>query len=349
MTEPFQLIDPIANGQQWDVMIAEFSGSSFFHSSAWAATLIGAYSFRPFYCAWFNSGNPAALLPIMQTRTISGKRRGVSLPFSDSCEPLFKTPDDFRKTFDRVIQLGSDIRWNCIEFRGGKHLLGKNPHYEEIYTHDIDLDRSEKEILKSFRDSTQRNIRAAEKRGVEVTHSNSLGALQDFYRLNCLTRREHGIPPQPWAFFRHFWSTVLKREMGFISSASFKGKVTAANVYLIYGKKALYKYGASDHAYQQLRPSNMVMWEGAKKCRTIGCTSLNLGRTEKCHEGLLQYKRGFGCKETMINYYRFDMAQKRFVNCRDMKKQYSITHRVFSKLPIPLLRLVGDGLYKYIG
>jgi lipid II:glycine glycyltransferase (peptidoglycan interpeptide bridge formation enzyme) len=273
----------------------------------------------------------------------------VSLPFSDMCEPLFIDPNQFQCAFKELAQFGRNKQWRYIELRGGKKWLATSPAYASIYTHEIDLEKEEKELFASLRDSTRRNIQIAEKNGISVTHSTSLQALQAFYRLNCLTRREHGIPPQPWKFFLNLWNIALKHDKGFITLASYNTKAIAANLYLVHGKNALYKYGASDRGYQHLRASNLVMWEGIKKCREMGCRTLNLGRTEPQHKGLLQYKRGFGCKEITVNYYRFNIRQHRFTEGPRPKKNQGLPTRIMSKLPIPLLKLAGKILYKYVG
>jgi hypothetical protein len=343
------LVNPIEEKCRWDSLIVHFPDASFFHSSAWAAALIKSYSFKPFYCVWIDNDKPCAIIPILQTKTLLGKRRGVSIAFSDSCEPLYNNPEEFRRAFEGLVEIGRDNKWDSIEIRGGAKVLGAEPYFQKIYTHDINLGLAEKEIFESFRDSTKRNIRNAKKQDVEISHSTTVEALREFYRLNCLTRRGHGIPPQPWKFFCNLQANAFQHDKGFVTLASHKGVVIAANLYLLHGTKAIYKYGASDRKYQHVRPSNIVMWEGIRKCRERGCTTLNLGRTEFHHEGLLQFKRGFGSKETTINYYRYDLSNNRFVSCSAENRMMGLASRVMSRLPIPLLKLAGLVLYKYVG
>src|SRR4030066_163040 len=47
----------------------------------------------------------------------------------------------------------------------------------------------------------KRNIKKSEREGVEVKILNSLESLNEFYKLNCITRKKHGLPPQPYNFF----------------------------------------------------------------------------------------------------------------------------------------------------
>ncbi len=340
-------INPLSDSL-YDQFVNSHPRASFFHSSTWARVLYGTYGFRPNSIAFIKNSQISGILPFMETRGISGKGRCVSLPFSDFCEPLFDNQNDFQKVFEALKHHASDRRWRYIELRGDELLMPKEVPYETIYTHDLDLTRDESELFGALRESTRRNIRKAEKSGISITHETILEATKEFYRLNCLTRREHGLPPQPWSFFKNIQEEILSKGMGFITLAAFNKKFIAGNIFIQHGKKALYKYGASDKTYQNLRPSNLTMWEGIRKCRTIGCQTLNLGRTETHHTGLQQFKRGFGCKETTINYYRYDLKRNHFLP-RKKNMLESLPMSVMSRLPIYVLRTIGDAFYKYAG
>ena len=45
------------------------------------------------------------------------------------------------------------------------------------------------------------NIKKALKEGVEVQLHNSFESVKSFFKLNCMTRKRHGLPPQPFKFF----------------------------------------------------------------------------------------------------------------------------------------------------
>jgi lipid II:glycine glycyltransferase (peptidoglycan interpeptide bridge formation enzyme) len=332
--------------KRYDHFVNTHPHASFFHSSQWAQVLADSYGFKPFCISLVSDNAIVGLLPLFETRTLRQFRHGVSLPFSDMCEPLLDYQEDFSRIFEKCIEIGKNNHWRYIELRGGERLLSAEPAFETILTHEIELWPSDDTLFKSFHSTTGRNIHHAQKEGITVTHSTSYEALQHFYRLNSLTRREHGLPPQPWRFFLNLWETALKLDLGFISLATYHNTAIAANLYLIHNEKAIYKFGASDRAYQRQRASSLVMWEGIKKCKEMGCRYLNFGRTEMHHEGLLQFKRGFGCKETTLNYYRYDLTKNRFIQ-GNAHSRNKLPEGLMTKLPIPLLRFLGTVFYKY--
>jgi lipid II:glycine glycyltransferase (peptidoglycan interpeptide bridge formation enzyme) len=345
---PIIFIDPLSD-PLYDQFVNSHPNASFFHSSTWARVLHDTYGFKPNCIALSENGQIRGLLPFMETKGIFRKRRAVSMPFSDFCEPLFDNQDDFQKVFDVLVQKGRESRWQFIQVRGGKRIMPGTVAHETIFTHDIDLTRSENDLIGSFRESTRRNIRKAEKSGISIIHETSQQAVKEFYRLNCLTRREHGLPPQPWHFFKNLHQLIFSSNKGFISLAVYKKQFISGNLYLICDKKALYKYGASDKRYQHLRPSNLTIWKGMEKCRNFGCQSLNLGRTEQHHKGLLQFKRGLGCEETEINYYRFDIMLKCFLDSSFHMQNKNWQYHFSRRLPLPILKFIGNMIYKYAG
>ncbi|HAJ78726.1 MAG TPA: methicillin resistance protein, partial [Fibrobacteres bacterium] len=190
--------------------------------------------------------------------------------------------------------------------------------------------------------------RKAKKSGISVTNEISLKAMKEFYRLNCLTRREHGLPPQPWAFFKNLFNSVIAKGQGFISIVRHKEESIAADLFLLNGEKAIYKYGASNRKFFHLRPNNLLIWEGMLHCKALGARVLNLGRTELHHAGLLQFKRGMGCEDEKIDYFRYDCKKGSFQKgdnvCGSGFRIAAVRHA-----PLFTLRLLGNFAYKYMG
>jgi CelD/BcsL family acetyltransferase involved in cellulose biosynthesis len=333
------------SGQKdWDELLLRTPGSSFFHTAAWADVLREAYRYEPLWLMIRSQEAFEALLPVMEVNSPLTGIRGVSLPFTDYCEPIASGAAPFRELFAAAVALGKKRHWRYLELRGAEAFLDPTEPSEWHYGHALDLGETG---TGRFSDATRRNIKKAEKQNLEVTLSASPDALQSFCRLNMLTRRSHGLPPQPNRFFQCIYNHILSRNRGFIVLASLKGKAIAANVYFTFADQMIYKYGASDRAFQHLRAGNLVMWKAIQWGRDHGCRTLCLGRTEPGNEGLRQFKMGWGAKERLIRYYRYDLKQDAFVKTPQTVRP---SHRkIFGKLPIPVLRTLGNLLYRHMG
>jgi len=286
-------------------------------------------------------------VPIMELKSFLTGKRGVSLPFTDFCDPILNDGVNPQDLLNSINEYGEKAGWKYVEFRGGNKLFPFSLPSCTYLGHTIDLAKDEGQIFSGLRDSTRRNIKKAVKEGVKVQISQSLDSVQEFCRLNSISRKDHGLPPQPYYFFKKVYEHILANNFGFIVLGSFEGKAVAGEVYFQLKEKAVYKYGASDKTFQHLRANNLVMWEGIRECIRRGCTILSLGRTDLNHEGLLQFKRGWGATEQQINYYRYDLKKGSFV--LGSSKVSGFHNKIFRNIPIPLLNRLGSILYKHVG
>ena len=339
ITDPLQI-------DTWDEQVRMLPGATFFHGAAWAKVLVKSYGYKPVYFVMAADALTAAV-PLMDVTSRLTGRRAVSLPFTDYCGPLVPHVEVSKVLFDAIRHEGRTKGWEYIELRGGAEYLGDGESSAWFYRHSLDLTPGEARLFKALRDSTRRNIKTAEKEGVAVHFADTLDALREFYLLNCLTRREHGLPPQPWHFFEHLHKEILSKGMGTVALAWSNGHVIAASVFLQEGDEAIYKYGASDKRLQKLRANNLIMWEAIRLYTQKGCKSLCFGRTEPENEGLRQFKSGWGAREEIINYYRYDLVKDAFVS--GMKTVSSKANRVMARLPLPALRAIGGFLYRHMG
>lgn len=341
-----QLIDPTAT-ELWDNYILAHGNCTFYHSSAWSRALSESYGYVPFFFSIISHGVLEAAIPCLEVNSMITGRRVVSLPFSDFCEPIVSDLDTYRYLIDYIIEFGKKAGWRTAEFRAGNPLPGASVSSARFLRHILDLSRKEEVIFDSLRDATKRNIRKAEKAGVRITMSTTETSLDRFYRLNCMTRKEHGLPPQPSRFFKNLLKHVIGRGLGTIILASHEEKTIAGAIFCHFNKKAVYKYGASDRKYQHLRGNNLVMWEAIKKYCREGCHTLDFGRSEPESTGLLQFKRGWGSEEMNFKYYKYDFRTGSFVV--DPPKVTGIHNNYFRKMPIPLLKVAGSLLYRHVG
>ena len=81
------IVDP-TQFPQWDELLFKTPGSSFFHTSSWARVLKESYGYVANYFTEISDGEILTLLPVMEVRSFLTGCRGVSLPFTDSCEPI---------------------------------------------------------------------------------------------------------------------------------------------------------------------------------------------------------------------------------------------------------------------
>jgi CelD/BcsL family acetyltransferase involved in cellulose biosynthesis len=344
VTAPVQRVNP-AERPDWDALLAAHPGLSFFHGAAWAKVLASAYGYAPAYFLLEEAGAARALLPLMEVDSWLTGRRGVGLPFTDDCEPLYSDPGLGKKLVQSVFEFGRARRWKYAEFRGGRELFeGVQPSLS-FYGHELDLTGDEDRLFARLESSVRRAIRKSEKSGLTVEVTQTLAAMQAYYSLHCQTRKKHGMPPQSFGFFQNVHEHIVSRNKGIIVLACYQGNPAAGAIHFYGGRQAVYKFGASDESFQHLRGSNLVMWEAIKWLARNGSKSLHFGRTSIANEGLRKFKLGWGTKEHRMDYFKYDLQKDRYVTDTDESSGWH--NQVFKALPAPISRVIGAALYKH--
>ena len=110
-----KIINPL-DFEGWDDMVLSANEYSFFHSSAWAKTLNETYQYRPYYFSLFDKSEMKALIPLMEINSFLTGRRGVSLPFSDWCEPIINEKIMIKDLLNNITDYGKKSGWKYIEY-----------------------------------------------------------------------------------------------------------------------------------------------------------------------------------------------------------------------------------------
>ncbi len=329
----------------WDELVLSHPDYTCFHGSAWARVLHETYGYQPCYLLIRDGRHLRALLPVMDVRSRLTGRRGVALPFTDACPPLASDPASSHALLAQLTELGRAHGWKYWECRGVGNVPTGTPIARTYYGHVLDLSAGEARLFDGFKTTVRTAIRKAEQAGVQVETSRGWDALRTFYALHCQTRRKHGLPPQPLRFFRNIQSHILDANLGTVVVARHQQRPIAAAVFFQFGRKAIYKYGASDAALQDLRANNLVMWHAIRWYARCGCDTFHFGRTDADADGLRRYKLGWGAREEVIAYLRHDYRAGNYV-CQAAETA-TWKNEILRRLPVFLLRALGELAYRH--
>ena len=346
-TARLEVVDP-TRFPGWDERLSSHPDATVFHTSAWARVLSETYGYLPAYFTFIEKDQFVGLLPFMEIRSWITGTRGVSLPFTDGCVPILPHGIGFEEPMAQVIDFAVSRGWRTVEVRGRVPGMEKLPASEEYLSHDLDLTVGEESLFSRYRPNVHRNIRKAEREGISVAEDKTLEGLREFYHLNCLTRREHGLPPQPVRFFEHLRKHVLDQGLGSLMMARHKTKPVAGALFLLFSGKAIFKYGASDRRYQEFRANNLVFRDAIRLLCRRGARTLSFGRTNFGHEGLRQFKMSWGTTETRHQYVKYDVRSKTYLTAEQSRWE-TCWKKTFANLPLPVLRIIGNFAYRHAG
>ena len=308
--------------------------------------LARTYKHEPFYFCCSRKDELLALVPMMEIRSQLTGRRGVGLPFTDWCPPLVFQADSWGFVMKTLTDLARERRWKHFELRGGVDGPQSKSQSMAFYGHTLELQGGSEEILSGFSSATRRAIRKAEKSELWVEATQTSEALRNYYKLHVETRKRHGLPPQPFSFFRNIQEEIIEPGLGFIVLAYLGIRAVAGAVYFHFGNNAVYKFGASDARLQEFRGNNLVMWKAIQVLAGGGFERLHFGRTSGDNEGLRKFKLGWGTREKHLGYTKYGATTGGSAKRRDRTKGFH--NHIFGNLPSALNCLAGALIYPHL-
>ncbi|WP_420000184.1 lipid II:glycine glycyltransferase FemX [Streptomyces boninensis] len=159
--------------------------------------------------------------------------------------------------------------------------------------------KTEDDLLRGMNQQWRRNIKKAERAGVEVTTGGDLKAFHDLY---VHTAERDRFTPRPLRYFETMFAELGAEDPDRIKLyfARHQGDLVAATVLVRVGAHAWYSYGASSTEKREVRGSNACQWAMIRDSLAAGCDVYDLrGITptldaDDPHVGLIRFKTGTG-------------------------------------------------------
>jgi len=332
-------------------MVERHPAASIFHTPGWLTALRQTYGYQPFVVTASAGALDGGLLICEVNNWLT--RRLVSLPFSDHCEPLVNGESDASDIVAFLKAYAQTRGAKSVELRPAGAVMPwlqaadgfKLQPDAKYWLHHLDLRPEATDIFRQFHhSSTQRAVRRAEREQLTHEAGTSNRLLEAFYRLLRMTRRRHGLPPQPLAWFRNLVFALGDHLT--IHIASKDQKPIAGMVTLSFRKTVVYKYGASDAAQHRLGAMPFLFWQVIQDAKSRGFEHLDLGRSDLEQTGLIQFKQHLGAEQLPLTYYRYPARRSARSTTR---WAFAAARSLVARLPDPVLDAAGRLLYKHLG
>ena len=157
------------------------------------------------------------------------------------------------------------------------------------------------DVFGGFNQLWRRNVRKAEKSGVDV-EMGDFDDLAAFHEVYTVTAERDGFNPRPLSYFHRMWRAMRDEDADRIRLylARHEGDVLAATTWVRVADRVWYSYGASSNDKRELRASNAIQWRMICDAHEAGAAVYDLrGISNTLEEsdplfGLIRFKLGTG-------------------------------------------------------
>lgn len=173
-------------------------------------------------------------------------------------------------------------------------------HLHAELTSQLDVTKSEEELLANMRKATRYEVKKAISLGVKITTSKNAEDIKGFYDLQLQTAKRQKFVPFPYKYLYEQFKVFAESGHALLYNADFEGKLLAQAFIIFYGQEAAYHYGASTLDGRKYPGAYLIQWEAIKEAKKRNLLSYNFWgvapEDQKDHRfyGLSIFKRGFG-------------------------------------------------------
>lgn len=341
-------IDPIRD-ERWEELLQNHPDASVFHTRGWLEALRRTYGYRPVAFTLSPPGYPLTnAVPFCHVSGWLNGHRLVSLPFSDHSVPLVEHSGQLSALLVGLQEKRRCGKWSYIEMRPIDSMRESCTAFgaNQIFClHKLDLRPGLDEIFHNFhKGCVQRKIRRAVREGLTCEEGITDSLLDQFYQLLLVTRRKHGLPIQPVAWFQNLITCMGDKAR--IRVASKDNRPVASILTLRHKQALVYKYGCSDRRFSNLGGTQLLLWNAIQEAKNDQLSEFDMGRSDFGNSGLLVFKDRWGANRTKLVYLRYPM---RCFHNISQATQASIGRYLWSRVPDSVLAAAGRMLYKYMG
>ncbi len=173
-------------------------------------------------------------------------------------------------------------------------------HLHAELTSQLDITKSEEELMTQMRKGTRYEVRKAIKENIKIITSTDEKEIKKFYDLQIETAKRQKFVPFSYKFLHEQFKVFAENGNATLYKAEFENKLLAQAFIIFYGKEAVYHYGASTDEGRNYPGAYLIQWEAIKEAKKRGMTRYNFwgvapeNKQNHRFSGLSLFKRGFG-------------------------------------------------------
>src|SRR5579859_2263844 len=142
-------------------------------------------------------------------------------------------------------------------------------------TSQLDITKSEEELLAAMRKTTRYEIKKAIKLGVRIETSKDEKQIKKFYDLQLETAKRHDFVPFPLTYFFEQFRIFFLTDQALLYTAKFENMILAQAFIIFYGKEAVYHYAVSTEEGRRYPGAYLLQWEVIKEAKKRGMKRYN--------------------------------------------------------------------------
>ena len=302
----------------------------------------------------------AGILPLVHLHHVLFGNSLISIPFFDYGGILADDQETEIALLNEAIKLTKNIGAQSIELRQINPINSlesqiQNSEFKiknfNIVTHShkvrmlIGLPESSDQLMKSFKSKLRSQIRRPLKEGLTATIG-GVNHLDDFYRVFSINMRDLGSPVHSRRLIQNvLYEFPDKARIVII----YKDEFPVSGSMIIGFKDTLENPWASSlRQFSRLAPNMLLYWTMLEYACNNGLRFFDFGRSTP-GEGTYRFKEQWGARSEPLHWHHISLNGWPIGTETSEKSKFDKAIKYWQKLPVPVTRVFGPMIRKYIG
>jgi FemAB-related protein (PEP-CTERM system-associated) len=328
---------------EWDAFVRSTPGGSPFHLLAWRQAVVTAFGHRPHYLMAVRGGAVEGVLPLFEVRGLLGARGLVSVPYGVYGGVCAASPAAGSALVEAASDLARRLKAAYVELR---HRAGQEmdlPTKELYVTFSRPISGSDEDNLNAIPRKQRRMTRQGLKQGLRAEFD--LTHLDRFWDVYAHSVHALGSPVFPRRLFR-----AIAHEFGKDCEllTIWKGQTLVSGVLtLLFENQALPYYGGALREALPYSVNDFMYWELLCHVARAGYRTFDFGRSRE-GTGAYHFKRHWGFEPVRLPYQYILLDGAAIPDLSPSNPKMRLAVKTWKRLPLPLTKIIGPRLTKYL-
>jgi lipid II:glycine glycyltransferase (peptidoglycan interpeptide bridge formation enzyme) len=216
--------------------------------------------------------------------------------------------------------------------------------------HFLDLTSDPENVKKHFhRTCVKQRIKRSQSHNLKLKIGRDQRELKTFYRLYAISRKQHGLPPQPYVFFKNMWDIFSPSGKLTLYLAVKDGNAIGGSILFKFKKRVSAEFMVMDKTYRSINPNHFLFWEAIKSACYEGYEIFDFGRTYHTNEPLMNFKKRWGTQTIDMPQFYFPARPTEKSGQKEDSMAYQFISNICRKAPDTVLQMLGFFCYRHLG
>jgi FemAB-related protein (PEP-CTERM system-associated) len=338
------IIEPFSNNvEAWNDYVYNHEWGTIYHLIQWKNAIENTFHWKAEYYIVEKEQHICGILPLFLIKGPLLGTRVFSIPYAVYGGILANDKEIELELLKFAQNYTQQHEAQYLELRYLYNPGFKLPKLDSHVTFRKRIEGGPEDILQSIPRKSRASVRKGyEKFNLTVQIDKDLDTL---YRLYCLNKRKLGSPVYPKSFFKNLIEEFQKNS--WIMTVYFKNIPVSSVIYFYFKDTCFPYFSGYNPKYLYTYANNVLYYELMKESMQRGYKNFDFGRS-RVNSGPGAFKKNMGFEPIHLYYYYYLHCATEIPNISPTNSKFKPAIRIWKKLPLPLTRIIGPQVVKYV-